>query len=270
MNKVIIGIVSGISCLAATYLGYKLGHKKAWSEAEQMATNEINEYKRHIYEDVLKAKTIEEFKAKHEIDILEDVLEIMDSVDHTNDGFDKVDRIIRQRQVELEDVANHTFDEDDEITEAEVGTFTNEGEPVYFDKASVSSDNRKHNYNKITEVPDEDKDVVNFIKKYEEEHGITYDNDENEEDEEVEKKPIHFDNEPYTIDMEEYDDSMADNHWSTESVYYHIDEDIIYQGDGDLIDKDWFGEENIIDMKPGDTVYIRNEDMKTDFEVIGV
>lgn len=231
---------------------------------DQKVDEELLAYQNHIFKDMLKAPTIKAFKARHEIDILETVLEDMQTVSEIKDLETKI-RIRKAVAaniaiVELEDMANISGWGDNN---------SDDEEPVYFEKESVSSDTHKTRYNKIHDVPDSDKGVIDFIKKYEKEHGITYDNDEDDDDEDI-KAPITFDKKPYIIDFDEYEDSMHDKEWLCECVYYHVEEDIIYKEDANIFDKEYFGEENIDDLAPGQTIYIRNEDLKTDFEVVAV
>lgn len=257
MKSLVKTAITIIGVVAASVVSYNLGKRKGEMNIDQKVDEEIIAYQNHIFKDVLKAPTVKAFKAQHEIDILETVLDDMQTVSEIKE----LDARIRQRQVELEDVANISGLEEDN---------SNDEEPVYFEKESVSGDTHKTRYNKIHEVNDSDKGVTDFIKKYEKEHGITYDNDEEDEDDEDIKAPIKFDKKPYIIDFDEYEDSMYDKEWLCECVYYHVEEDIIYKEDANIFDKEYFGEENIDDLAPGQTIYIRNETLKTDFEVVAV
>lgn len=112
------------------------------------------------------------------------------------------------------------------------------------------------------DIDDEDKDEYERIIQS---SGYGADDEDEEEDEEEEDEYM---SEPYVIDEEDYDE----NGYDAETLYYYDDGVLVYSITDEVVDDidGLVGNDSITQLEESgeDYIYVRNDELKTDFEIL--
>lgn len=208
---------------------------------ELYAQREIDEYKKFVKENILRGDTLEEHDRKVAVDAINSFLEA------NNLGIEKLS---------YEDISGINSDgailypENEKKEEVEKPEKEEKVTPTNYAKIIKESD-----YGDIEETHDE---VLEAVRKREARRGVTYDNDT------LGPGPKDIE----VISEEEFDELINTDEWDTETVYYQIDEEILMNMGGQIVDEEDIGGVRILeDASIGDIIFIKNKYTKRLIEV---
>lgn len=257
-------IVSCVGCSVATFFLTRAGMREA---CDERVKEEIEAYQTYVKTKLLKANTVKEHDIYVKNEFLDEIINKTEELDmsYRTDVRDWLDGFFIETRPSDE--------EDEEDVEGK--------KDMSLRELRERAAKERKAYNKLSsdyrEVEDSDEAVEDFMKQYAKEHGIEYDEDEDEDlshqdtKKEAIRKVKDGPKEPYIISEELHNDTIDTpefEDWDTEFLYYHYYDEILYDGGGAVVDaEDCIGEEALEGVELGDYFVVRNEALMTDYEV---
>lgn len=271
LGGILGAIVGCVGCSVATFFLTRAGMRAA---CEERIKEEIEAYQTYVKTKLLKANSVKEHDIYVKNEFLDEIINKTEELDMTY-------------RAEVRDWLDGFFIETKPSDEEDEEDVEGKKDMSLRELRERAAKERKA-YNKLSsdyrEVEDSDEAVEDFMKQYAKEHGIDFDEDDDENNADIVEDLNHQDTkkegirkvkdgpkEPYIISEELHNDTIDTpefEDWDSEFLYYHYYDEILYDGGGAVVDaEDCIGEEALEGVELGDYFVVRNESLMTDYEV---